>query len=90
MDRHTLWTIYMRGSSNGFILPTPPASWPGGTLGGDIQGLVDVNATPQSDILEWKSMTVHEGLNTGYNFDQMKVSSFRESSTHVSSNTVAY
>jgi hypothetical protein len=89
-EEQPLWTVYMRGDSNAFTLPTPPASWPAGSLSGELTGLVDVGSTPEDDVIEWKSMTVHEGLNPTYNFDGMLIRTFRESATHVSSNTVGH
>jgi len=85
-----LWTVYLRGSDNGFDLPVPPASWPSAGLDGALAGLVDVDDTPEDDSLQWKSITVHEGLNPGYNFDQMSLSTFRQSVTHVSSNEAPF
>ena len=41
----------------------------------------------EDDIIEWNSLTIHEGLNPSHDFDAMLLSGFRASSTHSSTNS---
>ena len=84
------WEVYAPGSSNQVALPLPPTSWPRGTLGGSLPGLVDPAATAEDDSLRWGATTFHfEGLGT-FEFDRFRIEALRLNTTHATSNGVAY
>ena len=51
---------------------------------------MDVTATPADDVLEWNNTTIHEGLNTGHDYNAMFLSGFRLNTTHATTNTNPY
>jgi len=81
-DDRTLWTLYSPGALNTVTLPTPPASWPRATNG----GLVDSMTTPETDALTYLSLTVHEGLNTSFDYDNRSLDDLNRFGTHVTVN----
>jgi hypothetical protein len=88
--RRRYWTVIGPGSHDGFTLPTPPATWPRAALGGDLAGLVDTSATPEDDLLVWTNTTFHEGLHPAFDYDRIRLFTFRSFVTHASTNEVAY
>jgi hypothetical protein len=88
--RRRYWTVLAPGSADDFTLPTPPAIWPRAALGGDLAGLVDTTATPENDALVWTNTTVHEGLNPAFDYDAIRLFTFRSFVTHATTNEVAY
>ncbi|QDG49602.1 hypothetical protein FIV42_02260 [Persicimonas caeni] len=79
---HTLWTVYTDGATDAYTLPTLPSGWPRAADG----GFVDVASTPEDDVINWMHMSLHEGLNTGFDFDAIRFGNLRDSVTHASVN----
>jgi hypothetical protein len=79
---HTLWTVYAPGSVDTYTLPTLPAGWPRAAEG----GFLDTTTTSEDDTLNWMHMTIHEGLNTPFDFNTIRFDALRRYVTHASLN----
>jgi hypothetical protein len=85
-----LWDVYAPVASASVTLPTLPASFPRATLGGNLPGLIDPTATAEDDEISWTSITIREGLNGTFSYDQLRLSGFRKFGTNFTTNTAEY
>jgi hypothetical protein len=85
-----LWEVYAPAGAAAVTLPSLPASFPRATLGGNLAGLIDPDATPENDRIVWSSTTIREGLNAGFDYDQLSLRGFRKYGTNFTTNSGVY
>ncbi len=79
---HTLWTVYTDGATDAYTLPTLPSGWPRAAD----NGLIDPAATPENDVLNWMHVTLHEGLDSAFDYDALVFDHIGRDVTHASIN----
>jgi hypothetical protein len=88
--RYPLWRVIAPATANTIALPTVPTTWPRGDLGGDIQGLIDTAATPETDRIEIRASTTAERDNPSFSYNAFRLVDFVRFATHVASNVIDF
>jgi len=87
---NVLWEVYQPIGDAAVTLPSLPATFPRGALGGNLPGLIDPTATPETDKVTWASTTIREGLNASFSYDQLRLGGFVKYGTHFTTNSGDY